>query len=271
MSDFAPGRDRISTPDETTAIRGESDSGIKERWEKVRPPPEESESSHSEPFVKGERVSGGGQGGFETIVNDPGSNPEMGSLLKDFLREKYPDLITREGDYAPDEVLKLGKEFDEWQNTEGVDEKRDRMPAKGAFNLKLNQRALEKYTTEAERGVVKDWWGLFTHGKNEIGWLGFEVDKDEKTAVRVITGVTLVAKDGDRTTIPAHVFRTVFENVLPSKKPRTEISTGFEFVGSGGVRGSIYPGMTVGEVKEVMKRVKVDGRSLPDDTIFFIG
>ncbi len=125
------------------------------------------------------------------------------------------------------------------------------------FNLSLNPKMLEKYTTAEEKGQVEFFLGQLKH--TDIGWFGFDVDKNGE-----IISVTSVTKKGERMKIPAHLFRKVFENVLPYKK-------GFDFVIPGIKRASILPGMNPEEVKEVMSKVKIDGKALPDDTIYFMG
>lgn len=139
---------------------------------------------------------------------------------------------------------------------------------KNFFTLKLNDRALEKYGTKEEKGAVEDFWGLWTHaGKGEITWMGFETDKDGK-----ITGVTLVEKEAgwkDRVTVPAHVFRAVFDNVLPHNEDR--VSTGFEFIVPQGMREYVHSGRSVEDIAHIMKKVKINGVGLQENVKFFIG
>lgn len=142
----------------------------------------------------------------------------------------------------------------------GAKEKQEK--ENNTFNLKLNEKMLEKYTTEEEKGDVEDFLGTLKH--TEVGWFGFEVSKNEH-GPKVITGVTLVTKAGERTTLPAHLFRKIFENVLPYKN-----SEGFTFIIPGGKRESVYPGMTHADLEATAKKLRIDGKELPQDTIYYI-
>lgn len=151
---------------------------------------------------------------------------------------------------------------------------------KNFFNLKLNRKALEKFTTPEERSNVEDFIGLLTHaGKDEIEWMGYEMRGGEITGVSLqererdkVRNGEVVGKQGgpkEKITISATVFRAIMENVFPHK--RGDRSTGFEFKVPGGMQESIHPGMSADQVAAVMKKVKIDGVSLPENVKFFIG
>lgn len=143
----------------------------------------------------------------------------------------------------------------------------------GFSNLSLNENALNKFVgdSETDQRIFRYFADRWQH--SDVGWFGFGVagSKDNPN-VMAISNVILVTKAGERITLDAERFRSVFAYVYPSKKPGTDIVTGLAFArGRGEIVGKIYPGKKVEEVKEVMSKVKLDGKTLPEDTIFFIG
>lgn len=313
MTDFGPGKDRISIPDSRAkALEALRDTGVHggfDRWGDDEDQQSTEEGGgvplgHGRSSVKdGESFGrGGGEGGYELLVEDPTSNPEMGSLLKDFLREKHPDLI-KEGDFQIDEVLKLGKEFDTWQNSDSTQEEWENAPKEREklkkseelrklqeLNLKMFKekqdvdfmhlevipKALEKFATEDEVKVVQKFQDIWRRGK-DIQWVGFEIGKSkENSKVQEIKDIGIGVKGADEkidyTRISAHLARNVFKGINKSNKPGTDIVTGLAFVNPfSGMREAVYPGVRVEEVAKIMKRVKLGGKTLPDNVKFFIG
>jgi len=133
------------------------------------------------------------------------------------------------------------------------------------FNLNLNPKMLEKYTTEEEKGDVENFLGVLKH--TEVGWWGFEESKN-KQGPKEITGVSVISKNGEKATLKSHTFRKIFENVLPYKNK--DGSVGYTFIVPGGKRKNVYPGMKHEELVITGKELKIDGKELPQDTIYYI-
>lgn len=305
MSDSIVGKDRFSTPDLTAKIRGSSEEGVVGSFDNVFHS-EEFDSGNSKPYFKGDRISGGGEGGIDGFFDHPeSSDPEMMILYKEFIREKrlpmYLDddgktllslipgnmsesgakeafglWLSQDDDKKPAKQISKSKEKQVGQVSklsEGL-KPEDKVDTKG-FNLVLYQPALDRLTegavgevakkeAERNRGAVKDFWGVWTHGPNEIKAIGFGVD-ERKTKV---TTVIMRLKDGTSITLPAHVFRKVFD--VRHRERNTGVS-GLEFVGGNGLKGYIDPFTPPYKLKEIMSKVNINGVKLNPDVRVWIG
>ena len=156
---------------------------------------------------------------------------------------------------------------------------------KHTYDLKLNQRALDRLTKdavgdeaikEAKRieGAVKDFWGTWVYGPNEIEAIAFGIANDK------IVSVIMKLKDrSSDIVIPAFAARPTLGLGQFSHKGGDTV-TGFRLIAADGREAHIDPHTPAKrsgrELKGrpdvlslIMKNVRLDGIALPKETRYY--
>lgn len=258
--------DRFSLPDESAVIRSHADEGIKGDWDKIYHP-EESDSLDASQNKK--RVRGGGVGSEDLFQeNQQNLNPEHLHLKEEY-RKAQENGETRV--------------FNDWLNSDDAVISRQGEPVakpptkakehlevdKVGFHLGINRQNLNRKADGRDKGAVEDFWGSWAKvgnsDKSDVDAIGFGVDGKK------ISSIIMKLKDGSSITIPAHIFRSVFDGVKPYHDKFTGDVTGFEFKNLSGERGYIHPLTPQDKLEGVMKKMHMNGQALPNDVRFFIG
>ena len=256
----------FSLPDQKTMLSRASDEGIKEKWENIKAPAEESASPDE--VTNKERLSGGGLGSED--LSDIESNNMDPEYIH--LREEYKDA----------QEMGEKKSFQDWLNSDDTkvirkEELASEPPKKVkeqakvdevGYHIGLNRENLTRKAAKRDQGAVEDFWGYWTKvkdpNKSDIEAIGFGVNGKK------ISTVIMQLKDNSSITIPAPIFRSVFDGVSPYHDKATGDVTGFEFKNLKGWKGFIHPNTPQDKLDAVMRKMHLNGKPLPGNTRFFI-
>lgn len=252
-------------PDQSSVIRSHAEEGIKVKWNNIHHP-EESESP--DVVVSKERIPGGGEGS-EDLYEEAPENMD-------------PEYIHLKEEYKDAQKMGEAKSFQDWLNSddvkvEGAKESAPEHTQKvterpkvdeAGYHIGLNRTNLTRKADERDQGAVEDFWGYWTKvkdlDKSDIEAIGFGVNGKK------ISTVIMQLKDNSSITIPAPIFRSVFDGVGPYHDKASGDVTGFEFKNLKGWKGFIHPGTPQDKLDGVMKKMHLNGRPLPENTRFFI-
>jgi len=155
--------DRFSIPGRQQIIRGEAESGTKEKWSNIYNP-EEEEVGHAGPKTSGERISGGGEGGIGRLFEDwENADPELQHLVGEFLQEKYHYKLNREHGLAVNDIpeWQVQEDFAKWLNEEGHEERKFYAPAikldKVGYNTELYEKMADLERAWGDKGTKVVW------------------------------------------------------------------------------------------------------------------
>jgi hypothetical protein len=261
-----PSKHEFSLPDKKSMLSRASEEGVKAKWEKIKEPSEELTSPDDVPNK--ERLSGGGLGS-EDLAEISSGNMDPEYL---HLREEYKDA----------QEMGEKKSFQDWLNSDDAEviRKVDLPPEppkkvierakvdEVGYHIGLNRGNLVRKTDKRDRGAVEEFWGNWTQvkdlSKSEIEAIGFGV------IGKKISTVIMQLKDNTSITIPAPIFRSVFDGVAPYHDKESGDVTGFEFKNLKGWKGFIHPNTPQDKLDAVMRKMHLNGKSLPDNTRFFI-
>ena len=258
--------DRFSLPDQSAIIRGHADEGIKGDWDKICHP-EELDSS-DEPQNK-ERIRGGGVGSEDLYQENPENlNPEYLHLKEEYKEAQLNGETRIFNDWLNSDDAGIAKK-EESAIKSPIKTKEHLEVDKVGFHLGINRQNLIRKADSRDKGAVEDFWGYWAKVKNlnksDVDAIGFGVDGKK------ISSIIMKLKDGSSITIPAHIFRSVFDGVKPYHDKVTGDVTGLEFKNLNGERGYIHPQTPQDKLERVMKKMHLNGQVLPDDVRFFIG
>jgi hypothetical protein len=263
--DVSP-KHEFSLPDQKSMLSRASDEGVKEKWDRIKEPAEESLSPDEVPNK--ERPKGGGLGS-EDLAEIVSNNMDSEYL---HLREEYKDA----------QEMGEKKSFQDWLNSDDTKvirkEELSSEPTKRViekakvdeveYHIGLNRENLARKADNRDRGAVEDFWGYWTKvkdsGKSDIEAIGFGVNGKK------ISTVIMQLKDNSSITIPAPIFRSVFDGVSPYHDKVSGDVTGFEFKNVKGWKGFIHPNTPQDKLEAVMKKMHLNGKPLPGNTRFFI-
>ena len=246
-------------------IRGQAEEGIKSGWENIHHP---EESNSPDAVSSKDRIPGGGVGGEDLYQEAPENmNPEYIHL-----KEEYKDA----------QEMGEKKSFQDWLNSDDTkvirkEELVPELPKKVierakvdeiGYHIGLNRENLARKTDKRDQGAVEDFWGNWTKvkdpAKSEIEAIGFGVNGKK------ISTVIMQLKDNSSITIPAPIFRSVFDGVSPYHDKASGDVTGFEFKSLKGWKGFIHPNTPQDKLDAVMKKMHLNGKPIPENTRFFI-